>query len=88
MIIPVSTGATIDIIYPEDPRLAEPRLSSPPLSGSFYVSCYNTDGSRYDTQDMDVVTITPRTFKQVLERDCGFLAGKISVSKLDTTYSR
>ena len=37
---------------------------------------------------MDIATITTKTFKSVLERDCGFLAGKISVSMLDTKYKR
>lgn len=44
MFVPVTTGSTIEIVYPEDGI-----LSSPPLSGTFYVSCYNTDGNRYDT---------------------------------------
>ena len=86
MFVPITTTATIDIIYPEDDRLSVPRLSSPPLSGTFYVACVNTDGSVYATEDMDVITVSENEFKNVLERDCSFLAGKISVSRLKSTY--
>lgn len=44
MIVPVSSDSTIEIVYP-----AEKQLSSPPLSGTFFATCYNTDGNRYDT---------------------------------------
>jgi hypothetical protein len=44
MFVPVSSASIIDIVYPELDR-----LSSPPMSGTFYVSCYNIDGNRYDT---------------------------------------
>ena len=83
-----NTSATIDIIYPDDERLTEPRLSTPPLSGSFYVSCYNIDGNKYDTQDIEITTVTAKTFKAVLESDCSFLEGNIEVSELTTTYNK
>lgn len=35
---------------------------------------------------MDITSINANQFKGVLEESCGFLAGKISVTKLDTTY--
>ena len=57
MVALVTSTATVDIVYPVDKQ-----LSSDPLSGSFYVSCYNTDGSMYDTSDMDITTITAATF--------------------------
>lgn len=76
----IDTAATVDIIYPNDSRLTEPRLSTPPLSGSFYVSCYNTDGSKYDTQDIDITSVSANSFKKVLESDCSFLEGKIEVT--------
>ena len=85
MFVPVTSGATCDIIYPGD--VDQPRLSSPPLSGTFYASCYNTDGMKYDTIDMDIADVSAKSFKSVLEEYCGFLAGKISVTKLDTTYA-
>lgn len=74
MFVPVSSASIIDIVYPELDR-----LSSPPMSGTFYVSCYNIDGNRYDTQDMDISSVTAKSFKKVLEDDCGFLKGKVSV---------
>ena len=88
MLAPVTTEATIDIIYPEDDhRIGRKRLSSPPITGTFYVSCYNTDGAKYDTNDMDITTVTAESFQQVLETDCSFLAGKISVTELSTTFA-
>jgi hypothetical protein len=74
MFVPLTTGARAEIAYPDALQ-----LSSPPLSGTFYASCYNTDGNKYDTQDMDIADIDAKKFKQVLERDCSFLKGKISV---------
>ena len=88
MLVPGTTEASIDIIYPEDEnQTGRERLSSPPISGTFYISCYNTDGNRYDTNDMDITTVTAKSFQKVLETDCSFLAGKISVTELSTTYA-
>ena len=52
----------------------------------FWVQCYNTDGNAYATADMDI-GISADAFRSVLESDCSFLSGKISVTKLTTTYS-
>ena len=81
MVVPVTTGAAVEIVYPEDAQ-----LSSPPISGTFYASCYDTDGSKYDTYDMDIESVDAEKFQGVLERYCGFLKGKISVTKLTDTW--
>ena len=83
MVVPMSTQADILITYPSDKQ-----LSSPPLSGKFYIDCYNTDGNKYSTRDIDVSSVSANRFKSVLESDCSFLAGKISVTMLTSTYSK
>ena len=82
MVLAITTTASIEIVYP-----AAFQLSDPPLSGTFFVECYNTDGNSYATRDMDVTSVTASSFKSVLEADCSFLAGKISVTRLTATYA-
>ena len=82
MVFAMSTTASIEISYPADNQLA-----SPPLSGKFFVECHNVDGNAYATSDMDL-TISASGLKAVLETDCSFLKGKISVSKLTSTWSK
>jgi hypothetical protein len=81
--VAVTTAASAEIIYPDEAN----KLSSPPLSGTFYVSCYNTDGNKYDTQDMDITSVSATSFKNVLESDCSFLSGNISVTKMTSTWA-
>ena len=80
--IPVTTTASIEFQYPPDVQ-----LSSPPLSGKFWVECHNTDGATYATRDMGPGT-DASSFKAILEADCAFLAGKISVSTRTANYAR
>ena len=83
MYVPTTTAASVEIIYPDEAN----KLSSPPLSGTFYVSCYNNDGNRYSTEDMDITSVSATSFKNVLERDCSFLSGNISVTKMTSTWA-
>jgi len=46
-----TTESTFEIRYPVDVQ-----LSSPPITGTFYVECYHPDGTMYATQDMDFST--------------------------------
>lgn len=79
--LPVSTTSTISIDYPTDVQ-----LSSPPITGQFWVQCHNTDGESYATRDIDF-NANAQHFKNVLEADCSFLAGKIEVTQLTTTFA-
>ena len=76
MLLYISSTASVDIVYPIDKQ-----LSSPPLSGSFIVECFNTDGNNYASREMSI-SIDAAGFKNVLEADCSFLSGGISVQKL------
>ena len=39
MVLPLSTFSTIEFVYP-----TEIQLSSPPLTGKFWIECHNTEG--------------------------------------------
>jgi len=79
--VPMTTTATVDFVYPEDIQ-----LSSPPLSGKFYVECADVDGGIYATQDM-ALDISAVDFKAVLNSDCSFIRDLFNVKKLTDTYS-
>ena len=81
IVVPVTTTAEITVATPE-----EVQLSSPPLSGSFWILCHNTDGNSYRTADFDVSRTDARHLRQLIEHDCSFLKGKIVVTKIDSTY--
>ena len=49
MVIPTTTASEIEIVYSD-----EIQLSSAPLSGSYWIKCYDTDGNWYSTQDIPV----------------------------------
>lgn len=82
MTIPLSSFSQFDFVYPP-----EIQLSSPPLSGKFWVECHNTDGNTYATSDIDIRTVTADILKSVLETDCSFLKDKISVQMLTDRHS-
>jgi hypothetical protein len=49
IMVATTTSATVEFVYPADLQ-----LSSPPLSGKFYVECIDVDGGAYATEDMDL----------------------------------
>ena len=69
----ISTSSTIDIVTP-----ANKQLSSPPITGSFWVECHNEVDQAFATQDMDI-GISDKDFLTQLETDCSFLRGKVNV---------
>lgn len=83
LVASITSGASVEITYPVDKQ-----LSSPPLSGTFYINCYDTDGSMYSTRDIDFQSVTDKIVKNVLQEDCSFLSGKISVEQLTSTWSK
>eukprot|EP00354_Favella_ehrenbergii_P006253 CAMPEP_0170454576 /NCGR_PEP_ID=MMETSP0123-20130129/2782_1 /TAXON_ID=182087 /ORGANISM="Favella ehrenbergii, Strain Fehren 1" /LENGTH=74 /DNA_ID=CAMNT_0010717335 /DNA_START=60 /DNA_END=284 /DNA_ORIENTATION=- len=74
MTVPMSTQSEIQYKFPK-----EIQLSDPPLSGKYYLECSNTDGKKYATTDIDV-TSNAAAVKNLLEKDCAFLKGKIDVT--------
>ena len=49
LLVPLTTASTVTFVYSNDIQ-----LSSPPLSGKFWVKCYDTDGSWYSTADLSM----------------------------------
>jgi hypothetical protein len=48
-VLPITTSSTIEVVYP-----SVKQLSSPPLSGKFFVECHDVTGQAYTTHDMEL----------------------------------
>ena len=80
MVAPITTQSSVTFVYP-----SERQLSSPPISGAFYIDCHHPDGNVYQTRDFGF-GINGNRLRRFIEEDCSFLSGKISVSQLTSTY--
>lgn len=82
MLVPMSTFSDIEFVYSTDIQ-----LSSPPLSGSYWLKCYDTDGTWYSTQDIPVGSNANFVYNRLVS-DCSFLKDKISVSQITSDHPR
>lgn len=67
MLIPMTTSSDIEFVYSVDLQ-----LSSPPLTGSFWLKCYDTEGNWYSTQDISIGS-NANWIRSILQADCPFL---------------
>lgn len=82
MLVPLTTTSEIEFVYSVDIQ-----LSSPPLTGSYWIKCYDTDGTWYSTQDIPIGSNANTVFNR-LTTDCSFLKDKISVSQVTSNFNR
>lgn len=82
IVVPTTTTATVDIVYPADRQ-----LSTPPISGKFFIECTHPDGSSYPTQDLDIYSANEWNVWDQIEADCSYLKNKIQVTRLTSTYA-
>lgn len=76
MVVPISTMAQITVAYP-----TEVQESSPPMDGSFFISCHTPEGDIFRTHDLNIKHVNSHHIKTALERDCGFLKDKVRVEQ-------
>lgn len=81
MVVPLTSYSDFSFVYSTDIQ-----LSSPPLSGKYYINCGDTDGNIYSTLDLDVSNVEA-VVKTRLENDCPWLKGGIDVTRVTSTWS-
>jgi hypothetical protein len=78
--VAITSKSKVEIKYPSDLQ-----LSDPPISGKYYLKCSNTDGATYATNDIDIKS-DARAVQRLLESNCSFLKGKITVRQRYDTF--
>jgi len=81
MVVAITTVSEFDFVYSKDLQ-----LSDPPLSGSFYLMCSDTQGNTFATHDLPV-SADANAVRHLLESDCPWLKGSIDVQKTSKIYA-